>query len=79
MTFYDDKSSIAFRMERLREMVDEGEISPRAFKREYGALSRQLLGDREYEHAQRQRKRKLRGRVRQRDSVDSAESTILEA
>lgn len=69
MTLYNDLGAVALRMERLREMHDEGEIGAREFKREYGALSRQLLGDKEYEH-QRKRKRLLRRRLAERQTEE---------
>lgn len=39
-----DRERMVRRMEQLREMRDEGEISRRQFKREYGALASALWG-----------------------------------
>jgi len=50
---WDPKPGIVRRMEHLRELVDEGEITQAAFNREYGALTRQLIGDKEYRAAKR--------------------------
>jgi Trp operon repressor len=39
-----ERDCLVRRMERLREMRDEGEISRRQFKHEYGALATTLWG-----------------------------------
>ena len=39
-----ERHALVLRMERLREMRDEGEITRRQFKREYGALATTLWG-----------------------------------
>jgi len=62
MPLADEKARIAQQMENLREMLEDGEISPLEFKRQNGPLARRLLGDREYEHL-RKRKRQERRRA----------------
>lgn len=43
---------LASQMERLREMIDEGEIEEREGDRQYGQMARRLVGDVEYNRAQ---------------------------
>ena len=66
MSLVDDNARrVAGEMELLREDYAEGQVTPREFNRKYGALARQLLGDREYEHLHRRIGRKRRRRAAQ--------------
>lgn len=47
-----ERLRLVSQMERLREMIDEGEVDVREGDRQYGQMARRLIGDVEYMRAQ---------------------------